>query len=167
MNRLVKQLLCVARLDSVALDVSSPVDLRQLAEEVVGSMAHLALAVGRSIAVIGADRPVVVVGDAAAITDALRNLIENALVHTPPGTEVVVEVDPIGAISVQDRGPGVPIEDQPHIFERFWRGKGVRTDGAGLGLAIVMEIVRAHGASITVSDRVPRGTRFDLLFRTA
>jgi two-component system sensor histidine kinase TctE len=53
------------------------------------------------------------------------------------------------------------------MFERFWRGKGVRTDGAGLGLAIVMEIVKAHGASITVSDRVPRGARFNLRFRPA
>jgi two-component system, OmpR family, sensor histidine kinase TctE len=73
MNRLVEQLLCVARLDSVALDVSSSVDLRQLAEEVVGSMAHLALAVGRTIALTGADHPVIVIGNAAAITDALRN----------------------------------------------------------------------------------------------
>ena len=167
MNRLVEQLLCVARLDSVSLDVSSSVDLRQLAEEVVGAMAHLALAAGRTIALTGADHPVVVIGNAAAITDALRNLIENALVHTPPGTEVVVEVDPKGAISVQDSGPGIPAEDRQRIFERFWRGKGVRTDGAGLGLAIVMEIVRAHGASITVSNRIPRGARFDLQFRAA
>jgi two-component system, OmpR family, sensor histidine kinase TctE len=72
-----------------------------------------------------------------------------------------------GAISVQDSGPGIPVQDRLHIFERFWRGKGVRTRGAGLGLAIVMEIARAHGASITVSDRVPRGARFDLRFRTA
>jgi two-component system sensor histidine kinase TctE len=88
-------------------------------------------------------------------------------VHTAPGTEVVVEIDPNGAISVQDSGPGIPAEDRPHIFERFWRGKGVRGEGAGLGLAIVMEIVRAHGASITVSDSAPRGARFYLRFRAA
>jgi signal transduction histidine kinase len=164
MNRLVEQLLCVARLDSVALDVTTPVDLRQLAEEVVGSMAHLALAARRTIALTGAEHPVLITGNAAAIADALRNLIENALVHTAPGTEVVVEVDPTGAISVRDRGPGIPAEDRPHIFERFWRGKGVRGEGAGLGLAIVMEIVRAHGASITVGDSGPRGARFDLRF---
>jgi len=167
MNRLVEQLLCVARLDSVALDVSSPVDLHELAEEVVGSMAHLALSACRTIALTGVDHPVLVTGNAAAIADALRNLIENALAHTAPGTEVIVEVGAEGAISVQDSGPGIPAEDRPHIFERFWRGKGVRGRGAGLGLAIVMEIVRAHGASITVSDRVTRGTRFDLRFRTA
>src|SRR5215469_14216351 len=61
MNRLVEQLLCVARLDSVVLDCSPPVDLRQLAEEVVGAMAHLALAAGRTIALIGVDHPVIVI----------------------------------------------------------------------------------------------------------
>jgi signal transduction histidine kinase len=167
MNRLVEQLLCVARLDAVTLDVSSRVDLRQLAEEVVGSMAHLTLSACQTIALTGADHPVNVIGNAAAITDALRNLIENALVHTGQGTEVVVEVDPEGAISVQDSGPGISVKDRPHIFERFWRGKGVGGEGAGLGLAIVMEIVRAHGASVTVSNRIPRGARFDVRFRPA
>ena len=167
MNRLVEQLLCVSRLDSVALDVSSPIDLRQLAEDVVGSMAHLALASGRRIALIGADHPVVIAGNAAAIADALRNLVENALVHTAPGTEVIVEVGQDGVLSVLDSGPGIAVDDRPHIFDRFWRGKGVRTEGAGLGLAIVMEIVRAHGASIAVGDRAPSGARFDLRFRPA
>ena len=167
MNRLVEQLLCVARLDSIALDVSSPVDLRQVAEEVVGSMAHLALAAGRTIALIGADRPVVITGNAVAIGDALRNLVENALAHTAPGSEVIVEVGRDGGLSVLDSGPGIPVEDRPRIFDRFWRGKGVRTEGAGLGLAIVMEIVRAHGASIAVSERAPSGARFELRFRPA
>ena len=130
-------------------------------------MAHVALSVSRTIALIGADHPVLVTGNAAAIADALRNLIENALVHTPAQTEVVVELDPSGTISVLDSGAGITVEDRPHIFERFWRGKGARGDGAGLGLAIVMEIVRAHGASIAVSNRIPSGARFDLRFQTA
>jgi signal transduction histidine kinase len=167
MNRLVEQLLCVARLDSVALDVSSRVDLHRVAEEVVGSMAHLALAHGRAIGLAGAERPVLILGNAAAIEDALRNLVENALAHTAPETEVIVEVGRDGALSVLDSGPGISVEDRPRIFDRFWRGKSARTDGAGLGLAIVMEIVRAHGASITVSDRAPHGTRFDLRFQPA
>jgi signal transduction histidine kinase len=167
MNRLVEQLLCVARLDSVALDVSSRVDLREVAEEVVGSMAHLALAAGRSIALIGADHPVVITGNAAAIGDALRNLVENALAHTPAGTEVIVDVGPRGTLTVLDSGPGIPAQDRPRIFDRFWRGTGVRTEGAGLGLAIVMEIVRAHGATISASERVPCGARFELRFRPA
>jgi signal transduction histidine kinase len=149
------------------LDVSSRVDLRQVAEEVVGSMAHLALATGRTIALTGADHPVIVVGNAAAIGDALRNLVENALAYTAPGTEVIVEVGQEGTFSVLDSGPGIPVDDRPRIFDRFWRGKRVRTDGAGLGLAIVLEIARAHGASITVGDRTPSGARFDLRFRPA
>jgi signal transduction histidine kinase len=167
MNRLVEQLLCVSRLDSVALDVSSPVDLRKIAEEVVGSMAHLALAAGRSIALVGADHSVFIAGNAAAIGDALRNLLENALAHTAKGSEVVVDVSREGALAVLDSGPGIPVEDRPRIFDRFWRGKGRTTEGAGLGLAIVMEIVRAHGASIAVSDRAPGGARFELRFRPA
>ncbi|MBO0738651.1 MAG: sensor histidine kinase N-terminal domain-containing protein [Alphaproteobacteria bacterium] len=165
MNRLVEQLLCVARLDSVALDVSTPVDLRQISEDVVGLMAHLALASGRSIALTGAERPVRITGNAHAIANALRNLIENALAHTWPGTEVIVEVGDDGRLSVLDSGPGIPLDDRPRIFDRFWRGRGVRSEGAGLGLAIVMEIVRAHDATIAVSDHTPRGARFDLRFR--
>jgi signal transduction histidine kinase len=165
MNRLVEQLLCVARLDSVVLNVSSAVDLRQIGEEVVGSMAHLALACGRSIALTGAEHPVSITGNAEAIADALRNLVENAIAHTAPGTEVIVEVGRERTLSVLDSGPGIPLDDRPRIFDRFWRGKGTRSEGAGLGLAIVMEIVRAHGGSVTVSDRAPRGARFDLRFQ--
>ena len=80
---------------------------------------------------------------------------------------MIVEVFRDGTVSVSDSGPGIPVQDRQRIFDRFWRGKGVRTEGAGLGLAIVMEIVRAHGASIAVSDRAPGGVRFDIRFRPA
>jgi signal transduction histidine kinase len=165
MNRLVEQLLCVARLDSLALDVSAMIDLRQICAAVVGSMAHLALAAERSVALSGPDHAVMIKGNAAAIEDALRNLIENGLAHTPKGGEVVVEVDPSGGVSVSDNGPGISVEDRESVFERFWRGKRAPSGGAGLGLAIVMEIARAHGASIAARDAVPHGARFDLHFR--
>ena len=77
----------------------------------------------RRIALTGADHPVLVTGNAAAIADALRNLIENSLVHTAPGTEVIVEVDREGMLSVLDNGPGIRVEDRLHIFERFCIGK--------------------------------------------
>src|SRR5882672_5331340 len=72
-------------------------------------------------------------GNTAAIADAPRNLVENALAHTAPGSEVIVEVGPDGALSVLDSGPGIPDVDRPRIFDRFWRGKEARTEGAGLG----------------------------------
>jgi two-component system sensor histidine kinase TctE len=96
--------------------------------------------------------PVWVRGNAGALEDALRNLLENAVFHTRQGTEVTVAVSPSGTVSVADRGPGIAESDVPHIFERFWRGRGVSRPGAGLGLAIVAEIVRAHHAEIQVKD---------------
>jgi two-component system, OmpR family, sensor histidine kinase TctE len=167
MNRLVEQLLCVARLDSLVLDVSSPIDLHQLAEEVIGSMAHLALSARRSIALTGADHPVVVIGNAAAIADALRNLIENALVPHAAGNGGGHRGRSEGRDQRAGQRSGRLSRGSAAHIRAFWRGKGARTDGAGLGLAIVMEIVRVHGASVTVSNRVPRGARFDLRFRTA
>jgi signal transduction histidine kinase len=76
-------------------------------------------------------------GNAGAIEDALRNLIENAVSHAPLETEVSVSVSPDGAVEVTDHGPGVAAGDREHIFERFWRGRGSHDEGVGLGLAIV------------------------------
>jgi signal transduction histidine kinase len=164
MNRLVDQLLRVARLDALALDVSLEVDLSALAAEEVALMAPLAIAQERAIAVVGAERPTFVKGSRQAIEDALRNLIENAIRHTPPNTEVVVEVDAEGSVSVSDYGAGVRPEERGHIFDRFWRGKQCRGSGAGLGLAIVKEIMRAHGGEVMVSDHAGGGARFTLSF---
>src|SRR5262249_55086500 len=78
--------------------------------------------------------------------------IENAIAHTPPGTEVTVTVDRARRVEVADRGSGVPAKDRDDIFKRFWRGRGETNEGAGLGLAIVSEIMRAHRGSVSVAD---------------
>ena len=75
-------------------------------------------------------------GNAHALEDALRNLVENAVLHTPYGTEVTVTVHCAGRIEVADHGGVVPPKDRENIFKRFWRGPGERNQGAGLGLAI-------------------------------
>ncbi len=167
MNRLVEQLLCVARLDSVTLDVSQPVDLTDTAAEVVGYLAPLAIAERRTIALNAPPTPVLVRGNRPAIADALRNLIENALAHAPRDTEVTVAVAPDGLLTVSDHGDGIPPADRAHIFDRFWRGRQRRGGGAGLGLAIVSEIVRSHHATISVGENQPHGARFDLRFQKA
>ncbi|MGZ5861469.1 MAG: ATP-binding protein [Croceibacterium sp.] len=167
MNRLVEQLLSVARLDAIALDVSGTVDLNDIAHQAVANLAPWALAQGRTIAFVGADRPVIVGGNTYAIDDAIRNLIENAVVHTPPHTEVTVSVSAAGSIDVEDRGPGVPQEDRERIFERFWRGRAAPSHGAGLGLAIVAEIMKAHGGSVEVNARPHGGAVFTLVFLPA
>jgi signal transduction histidine kinase len=164
MNRLVEQLLSVARLDAIALDVSGTVDLNDVGHQAVANLAPWALAQGRTIAFIAAERPVIVDGNAYAIDDAIRNLIENAVAHAPRHTEVTVSVRTDGSIDVSDRGPGVSQQDRERIFERFWRAKAAPSHGAGLGLAIVAEIMKAHGGSVEVNAGPQGGAVFTLIF---
>lgn len=164
-NRLVEQLLRVARLDAVALDVSGAVDLSAVVTNVVEYMAPLAVAQGRGVAAQGTEQAVTVQGNRYAIEDAIRNLVENAIAHAPRDTEIVVTVDPAGRVNVTDHGPGVPPEDRTRIFERFWRGKRRIGSGAGLGLAIVEEIMKAHRGTVTVADAPGGGASFTLVFR--
>jgi signal transduction histidine kinase len=164
MNRIVEQLLRVARLDAVALDVSGIVDLKDVASEVVASLAPWALAQHRAVAFAALDRPVPIQGNKHAIGDAIRNLVENAVMHSPPGSEVTVSVAQQGRVTVLDRGPGIPSEQREVIFERFWRGKSNPSNGAGLGLAIVREIMNAHRGSIRVEQGPAGGASFTLCF---
>ena len=163
MNRLVEQLLGVARLDAMALEFDT-VDLNKVASSVVATMAPWAIAQHRTIAFVGSDEPVNVNGNVHALEDALRNLVENAVLHTPYGAEVTVTVDCDGRIEVSDHGSGVPRKDRENIFKRFWRGPGERNEGAGLGLAIVSETMRAHRGGVSIADNPGGGATFTLSF---
>lgn len=164
MNRLVAQLLRVARLDAQPMDLGHTVDLGNLAGGVVERLAPWAARSGRSVAFEAAEQPVPVRGNPDALSDAIRNLVENAIAHSPPGEEVTVAVDPLGEVSVTDRGPGVPFELREKVFERFWRSRERRSSGqgAGLGLSIVAEIARAHAGKVIVCDAPEGGARFIL-----
>jgi signal transduction histidine kinase len=164
MTRLVEQLLRVARLDAVVLDVTGVADLNEVTRSVVAAMAPWAVARDRTIAFKGFHDPVLVKGNRHAIGDAIRNLVENAVLHSPAWSEVLVRTGPDGRVSVADRGPGIIPADQERIFDRFWRGKGVQSEGAGLGLAIVKEIMNAHGGRVSVENRSPDGAIFTLHF---
>jgi signal transduction histidine kinase len=162
MNRLVAQLLRVARLDTAPIDTSAVIDLSATTAACVEYLAPWAISQGRSLGFDGPEEPVRVCGDADALTDALRNLIENAVAHAPLGTDVGVAVSRTRRVSVSDRGPGVASEDRVRVFERFWRGRGERQAGAGLGLAIVAEIARAHGGVVEIDDMPEGGAIFTL-----
>lgn len=164
MSRLVEQLLHVARLDSQVIHASEPVDLLQVACRVVEQMAPIAIARGHSIGLDEQAVSTVIQGNALAIEDALRNLVENAIVHGSAHNTIDIHVARSGAVSVCDRGPGIQPDDQPRLFDRFWRGRQAAGTGAGLGLSIVQEVMRQHGGSVTMSANAHGGSSFTLQF---
>jgi signal transduction histidine kinase len=162
MSRIIDQLLEIAELEALVVAPEQRTDLRQLCIEVAGFLAPLALAQGKDVAVGGGDAEIWVQGDGDALFQALRNLAENAIAHTPSGTVVELRPAPPGSVEVLDRGPGVPAAAREHIFQRFWRADRRRPGSSGLGLAIVARILEAHGGSITVGDRAGGGAAFSL-----
>ena len=164
LERLVSQLLTVARTESRSLDLSQTINLRELAAEVVAFMAPLAIKQNRTISLRGDDAEVTVKGNREALWDALRNLIENAIQHTPRDSEVavIVIVGADASITVRDSGPGVAAADRESIFQPFWRGQDSREPGAGLGLAIVADTIRAHGGTTSVGVAPDGGADFTI-----
>ncbi|TAD90192.1 MAG: sensor histidine kinase [Alphaproteobacteria bacterium] len=166
-GRIVSQLLSVARLEGQVFDLSATLEINDLAAEVVSQLAPLAHAHGRRLALSAYPAPVWVRGDRAALIEALSNLIDNAIGFTTPDSSVEVEVR-AGAILVLDRGPGVPDREKAAVFARF---RGSRLDsrhgGAGLGLSIALEIMKRHGGTVRLNDRVGGGAIFSLTFGSA
>ncbi len=165
LTHLANQLLSLARIESGARAIAEggaqPLDLSQLARELGLALAPLAHARGIALA-LEADAPVWLHGEPTLLNELLCNLLDNALAHTPAGGNVVLRVLAPAVLEVQDDGPGIPLEDHEKVFERFYR-RTAQSTGAGLGLAIVGEICRAHQAVITLHQPEPRG----LLVRVA
>lgn len=111
-------------------------------------------------------------GDASQLKQALINLLDNALRHTPSGGRICVRVNSQHesiAISVEDTGPGISAQHLPHLFERFYRVDQARdrqSGGTGLGLAIVKEIVEAHGGEVQAQSQVGKGTTLTITLPT-
>jgi len=163
MNRMVEQLLRVARLDAISLEMDA-VDLETVACEMVAAIAPWAVTQGRAVAFTGCDRAVTTVGNALAIGDAIRNVVENAVLYAPHGDEIEVRVGSDRTVSVADHGPGIPANDRERIFDRFWRGKGTGVEGAGLGLSITHDIMVRHGGSVQAYENQGGGTIVVLAF---
>lgn len=164
MTRLVNQLLEIAELETVVIDAEETADLVAVSTEIAGFLAPLALSRNRTVAVSGTPGPVFVHGNADTIARAVRNLVENALAHTPAGSTVEITVEPNGELRVSDSGAGVPLADREHIFRRFWRRDRQRTGSAGLGLAIVAEIAKMYGGTVSIGDNPGGGAVFVLRF---
>jgi signal transduction histidine kinase len=156
MSRLIGQMLDLARADALDDAKDSQADLHQMASHLAAEMAPLAFRKGKSLSYRHEGNPVAR-GRSELLERALRNLIENALTHTAPGSNVEVSVGPGPRLSVQDRGPGIPAAMRDKVFDRFWRADR-RHSGAGLGLAITRSIVEACGGRIELRDANGGGT---------
>ncbi|MCW3043756.1 MAG: integral rane sensor signal transduction histidine kinase [Actinobacteria bacterium] len=119
--------------------------------------------------------PVTVLGDADRLHQVVTNLLTNALKFTPAGGRVEIETgpgeDPDGSsayLSVADSGAGIPPDELPHVFDRFWRGsQAVRVAGSGIGLTVVQRLVEAHKGTVSIESRSGEGTTVMLTFRVA
>ncbi|MDQ3644056.1 MAG: HAMP domain-containing histidine kinase [Actinomycetota bacterium] len=166
MRRLVGDLLLLARADAGRRGGSGPVDLARVAAEAVTEAAPLAQ--GHHVSLdLPEDGDTTVEGSADDLHRLVLNLVENAMIHTPAGTPVVVSVraeDAVVILEVADRGPGVAPERRERIFERFTRDAGDRTSaaGSGLGLAIVRAVSEAHGGTVELADARGGGALFTI-----
>jgi signal transduction histidine kinase len=159
---LVDDLLLLARSDSgaIALD-RMPLDLADIALEAASLLGRTADS--RGVAVRVDPEPALIVGDPSRLRQLVTILVDNAIRHSPRGSEVDVQVRTeagVAWIEVADRGPGVRPEDMPHVFDRFWRAPGAPSGGTGLGLSIAHWITDRHGGRIGVANRPDGGAVF-------
>ncbi|WUI03403.1 HAMP domain-containing histidine kinase [Spirillospora sp. NBC_00431] len=169
MGRLVDEMLLLARLDQGRPLERDPVDLAALAADAVADAAVVDQ--GRPLT-LEADGPVVVTGDAGRLRQVLDNLLANVRRHTPAGTAATVRVtarDGEAVLEVADEGPGIPADDLPRVFERFYRTDESRArdaaaqpGGSGLGLSIVAAVAAAHGGRASAAPAPGGGAAFTI-----
>jgi signal transduction histidine kinase len=153
--RLASDLLDLSRLDAGDLRFErGDVELASLARTVAEEFRLVADATDHPLRFTAAGE-VHALGDRERIVRIGRILVENSLRHTPPGTPIEVTAaarDGRAALSVRDAGPGIPVEEQEHVFERFYRARGGKASGSGLGLAIASELATRMGGRLRLSS---------------
>jgi two-component system sensor histidine kinase BaeS len=163
--RMVGDLQTLAAADAAALHLSPHrCDLADVAADAVASLAGQFDAAGitleRSLA------RVEVMADPRWLHQVITNLLTNALKFTATGGRVTVQAGaegPAAVLTVTDTGTGIPADELPHIFDRFWRGRqAAQTSGSGIGLAVAAELAQAHGGELTASSEPGRGTQMTL-----
>lgn len=162
--------LSLAEAGRLSLD-RKPLDLTVHLERIVDDVKYEAEENGLDIRLYTISRPVTIMADARRITQVFINLLTNAIRYTPRGGKITVEIEDrvvdrnafFACVSVIDTGIGIPAEELPHLFDRFYRVDEARsrhTGGTGLGLSIAHHFVRAHGGFIRVASQPDEGTIF-------
>lgn len=167
LTKLVDDLLMLARSDTGELMLDRQViHLDHLCQEMVEYVRPLAEERELKLDLSVSNGPVLIQGDARRLKQLLLNLLDNAIKYTPAGGRMTVAVERqenMAAVDVTDTGCGIPAEDLPYIFDRFYRRRHKveeQATGFGLGLAICKWIVEAHGGTIEVASELGQGTRF-------
>jgi heavy metal sensor kinase len=167
LSRVVDDLFTLARADAGSYPIRAmPMYLDELVDEVV--RAARVVAAIKGVAIESATVPsAAFTGDEELVRRMIRNLVDNAVHHTPAGSTIRVELDQTDAgyaIAVKDQGPGIPPEMRSQIFERFFRGEAASRSsargGAGLGLALARWIAHVHGGDVVVARSSPAGSTF-------
>ncbi len=168
--RLVDDLATLSKAESGELPLHlEPVDVSDLLADAATSFSPQAEAAGITIRVDPPSEPRVMQADPGRMDQVMGNLVSNAIRHTSEGGTVTLAAEPMEGsvrIKVTDTGEGIPAEDLPYIFDRFWRGDPARTrdtaSSSGLGLAITNQLIRSQGGEITVASEVGAGTTFTI-----
>ncbi len=167
MSEMIDDVLTLGRAESGVLKLNlGPTNLRELCGRVVS---EFRIAQGKQHIITLDDRfdRLEAHMDERLLRHILNNLLSNAVKYSPPGSEVTFSLARRGeqaAIEIQDRGIGIPLEDQPRMFESFHRASNVENrPGTGLGLAIVKKAVELHGGEISLTSAVGSGTRFTVM----
>jgi two-component system sensor histidine kinase QseC len=167
-SHLIEQLLTLSRVDTLEGGVTELFPLKTIAAEVIASLAPAALEKNVRFEML-ADDEVVVGGNKELLRVLLRNLLDNSVKHTVPGTSVQVRIAHEAGknlLSVSDDGPGIPEQEREKVSERFYRPLGTQSSGSGLGLSIVKRIAEVHGASMHMGPgREGRGLLVTVEFR--
>jgi signal transduction histidine kinase len=164
LTHVITQLHDLAALETVADAPFELFDAVILARETVSELASGILEAGDTIALNVPDGPVTVRGNRILIMLALTNLISNATRHTPAGTSIAVTISEYGQIEVSDNGPGIAMSSPELPVQRYWRADHLRTDSAGLGLAIVRRIMDVHEGQFGIQSPPGEGTLCTLNF---
>jgi signal transduction histidine kinase len=163
LSRLVEDLLESARVAAHGLELHmQQLDVRTLMAGVARDVQYRMDEKRHQFVVAAPREPAPFVGDGFRLHQVCVNLLENAARYTPPGGRIWFEGrrdEDMVELRVRDTGPGIPIDDQPHLFEIFVRG-GLSGEGVGIGLAVVRELVSLHGGSIALHSRPEEGAEF-------
>jgi signal transduction histidine kinase len=167
LSKLIEELQDLSLADAGELKLfCQPEDISELIQKAAGAVQPAIKAKGLSLTVDLADRLPLCHVDSHRIGQVLRNLLDNAVAHTPAGGAIAITAGEQGSwveVAVADTGEGIPPEDLPNIFERFYRvdkSRARATGGSGLGLTIAKRLVEAHGGKIGVQSEPGKGSRF-------